>query len=92
MEGDYYRKMSTNQNSEFWSSVPMDAFIIITHLLNALGTLWKKGQKNCMSQWIVEIAVRFCLLVMSKVTKIKSHEHGCFYMSCIRMTPVGMPK
>lgn len=43
----------------------------------AQGMLRKGEQEDCKSQKIKEFAVRLCLLVLSEVRHIKSHQCGC---------------
>ena len=49
---------------------------------------WKRWQKDCKSQKIMQFSVRLCLLVMSETAPIKSHKHHCLN----RMSPTGMSK
>lgn len=55
-------------------------------------TLRREGQKGSKSHRIRVCAVSLCLLLMSDITPINSHQCNCPDTGSIRMTPVNMPK
>ena len=56
----------------------------------AQASLWRKGQRK--SQRNGEFIVTFCLLEMSEVTLMKSHQHGCTNRTWTKLTPMDMIK
>lgn len=56
------------------------------------GNIVEQGIENCKSQRIREFTVIVCLLVVSEVTPIKSHQYDCLNRNWRRMTPINMPK